>query len=298
MRNQISPRRVHAAFSHPVSPTSMIDAHQHFWSYTPAAYDWISESMQAIRRDFLPADLAPLAAAAGITGTVAVQARQSLEETDWLLALAASHPALVRGVVGWVPLREQGAGIAALLDSYATRPAFKGVRHVLQGEPDLYMADASFNAALAELPSRSLSYDLLVLARQLPAALALVDRHPNLPVVLDHIAKPVVSGPPPADWIKNLRALGRREHVCCKFSGVVTEVPGWQWTPDLLRPYFDAALEAFGPSRLMFGSDWPVCQVASDYLDWHRFVTACVAPLSDSERTAILGGNATRFYRL
>ena len=145
---------------------------------------------------------------------------------------------------------------------------------------------------------RGLSYDLLVFARQLPAAIALVDRHPALPVVLDHIAKPVVQGPPSVEWVHNLNELARRPQVSCKFSGVVTEVPGWQWTPELLRPYFDAALEAFGPSRLMFGSDWPVCQVAASYADWHRFVVTCVAPLSAGERAAILGGNATRFYRL
>ena len=275
-----------------------IDSHQHFWSYDPVHYDWIDASMRSIRRDFLPADLAPLATAVGITGTVAVQARQSLIETDWLLDLADVHPSLIKGVVGWVPLREHGALIGPILDAYAGRPALKGVRHVLQGEPDAYLADPSFNTALAQLAPRGLTYDLLVFARQLPAAIALVDRHPGLPIVLDHIAKPVVQGPPPAEWVKQLRELARRPHACCKLSGVVTEVPGWQWTPGLLRPYFDIALEAFGPSRLMFGSDWPVCQVAANYADWHRFVETCVAPLSVSERTAILGENAVRFYRL
>ncbi len=254
--------------------------------------------MRVIRRDFLPADLAPLAASAGIAGTVAVQARQSLDETEWLLDLAEANPALVRGVVGWVPLRAYGRLIGTTLGSFAGRPAFKGVRHVLQGEPDAYVEDPAFNAAVAELPARGLSYDLLVFARQLPAALGFVDRHPDLSVVLDHIAKPVVQGPPPAEWVKHLCELGRRERVHCKFSGVVTEVPGWKWTPELLRPYFEVVLEAFGPERVMFGSDWPVCQVAAGYLDWHRFVEDCVAPLSAGERAAILGGNAARFYRL
>ena len=275
-----------------------IDAHQHFWHYTTADYGWIDDSMSVIRRDFLPADLAPLASAAGLDGTVAVQARQCLAETDWLLDLARTHPALIRGIVGWVPLRDQGAAVAALLDRYGSHPAFKGVRHVLQGEPDAYMADPSFNAAVAELPRRGLSYDLLVFARQLPAALPFVDRHPDLSIILDHIAKPVVQGPPPADWVKHLRELARRPNVSCKFSGVVTEVPGWRWSPDLLRPYFDVALDAFGPSRLLFGSDWPVCQVAATYADWHRFVASCVAHLSSPEQAAILGGNATRLYRL
>lgn len=284
-------------FPHPVPPMK-IDAHQHFWAYDPAEYGWIDDSMKVIRRDFLPADLAAVAAQTGVSGTVAVQARQTLAETDWLLQLADANPALIRGVVGWAPLREKGARIDATLDAYASRPALKGLRHVLQGEPDAYMADASFNAAIARLPARGLSYDLLVFARQLPAAVAFVDRHPDLAIVLDHIAKPVVQGPPPAAWAADLRELARRERVFCKFSGVVTEVPGWRWTPELLRPYFEVALDAFGPSRLMFGSDWPVCQVAADYAAWHRFVEDCVAPLSPDERAAILGGNAAKFYRL
>lgn len=275
-----------------------IDAHQHFWRYDPVAYDWIDESMRAIRRDFLPPDLTPLATACGIAGSVAVQARQSLAETDWLLDLAAAHPHLIRGVVGWVPLRERGSAIDEILDTYANRPALKGVRHVLQGEPDDYFSSPAFHAALDRLAPHGLTYDLLIFARQLPLGIALVDRHPDLPVVLDHIAKPVVSGPPPENWKRDLRELARRENVMCKFSGVVTEVPGWAWSPTLLHPYFDAVLEIFGPRRLMFGSDWPVCQVAADYQDWHRFVADCVSPLSADERAAILGGNAARFYNL
>jgi L-fuconolactonase len=254
--------------------------------------------MQRIRRDFMPGDLLPLAKSVGIDGTVAVQARQTLQETDWLLSLADAHPSLIRGVVGWVPLREYGAKIESILARYESRERLKGVRHVLQGELDAYMEDGEFNAAVSVLPRRGLSYDLLIFAHQLPTALRFVDRHPNLHLVLDHIAKPVVRGLPPAEWVNNIRELARRDQVSCKFSGVVTEVPGWKWTPELLRPYFDVALEAFGPSRLMFGSDWPVCQVAAEYRDWVRFVESCVSQLSPSEQNAILGGNAARFYRL
>lgn len=276
-----------------------IDSHQHFWHYSAADYGWIGDNTRSIRRDFLPTDLAPQLAATGLDGTIAVQARQTLVETDWLLSLASDHP-LIKGVVGWVPIREQGSAIGGLLDRYAQEPAFKGVRHVLQGEPDAYMADASFNAGLREITARGLTYDLLIFAHQLPAALDFVDRHPNQPIVLDHIAKPVIEGPPPAEWVKHLRELARRDHVCCKFSGVVTEVraPGWSWTPELLRPYFDVVLEVFGPQRLMFGSDWPVCLVAADYVRWHGFVEACVAPLTPTENAAIFGGNAARFYNL
>lgn len=274
-----------------------IDAHQHFWRYSVAEYGWIEESMATIRRDFMPGDLAVALATAGLQGSVAVQARQTIAETEWLLQLAATH-AQIKGVVGWLPLAEQGARVGELLDRYAAHPRFKGVRHVLQAEPESYFADARFNDALEEVSARGLTYDLLIFARQLPAAIAWADRHPSLRIVLDHIAKPVVQGAPAREWREQLRELARRERICCKFSGVVTEVPGWRWTPELLRPYFDVVLEAFGPHRLMFGSDWPVCLVASDYARWFAFVEECVRPLSADERAAILGGTATAFYRL
>jgi L-fuconolactonase len=275
----------------------LIDAHQHFWRYSAAEYGWISDDMAAIRRDFLPTDLAPLLDASGIAGSVAVQARQAIAETEWLLALAADHPR-IKGVVGWLPLAESGSRIGAQLDRFAANPRFKGVRHVLQAEPDAFFGHAGFNAALREVAACGLSYDLLVFDAQLPVAIALADRHPSLRIVLDHIAKPVVQGTPPAAWRTQLRELARRENLCCKFSGVVTEVPGRQWTPELLRPYFEVALEAFGPARLMFGSDWPVCLVAAEYARWHGFVRDCVACLSPAERDAILGDTATGFYRL
>lgn len=272
-----------------------IDAHQHFWRYTPEEYDWISDDMGAIRRNFYPADLAPLLAAARVDGTVAVQARQLLEETMQLLEHTQRHP-FIRGVVGWVPLTDPK--ITRLLDELRGEKKLKGVRHVLQGEPDAFMTDPAFNAGLRAVTERGLSYDLLVRAPQLPAAIALVDRHPSLPFVLDHIAKPVISGAPPAEWRRDLAELARRPNVCCKFSGLVTEVPGRSWTPELLWPYFDVVLALFGPDRLMFGSDWPVCLVATEYTRWDRFIESCVTGLAPAERKGILGDTAARFYRL
>ncbi len=272
-----------------------IDAHQHFWRYTREEYSWIDEPMRAIRRDFLPPDLAPLLAATRLDGTIAVQARQTLAETHWLLELARAHP-LIKGVVGWVPLAEPGVG--ATLDELVRDPRFKGVRHVVQGEPAGFLEAPSFNAGVREITQRGLVYDLLVFARQLEEAARFVDRHPSQRFVLDHIAKPVVAGLPPAAWRHSLDELARRPNVACKFSGVVTEVPDWQWTPDLLRPYFEAVLEAFGPDRLMFGSDWPVCLVAAEYGRWFACVEACTAALSGSERQRILGGTAAAVYRL
>jgi len=275
----------------------IVDAHQHFWRYTAADFGWLDDSMAALRKDFLPVNLEPLLALAGIGGTVAVQARQTLVETEWLLELASRH-AFIKGVVGWVQLREKGARVCEELERFGAHAAFKGVRHVLQGEPDAYMNDKIFNQGIDALVEADLSYDLLVLARQLPASLGFVDRHPEQRIMLDHIAKPVISGAPPPEWVANIRELARRPHVLCKFSGVVTEVCGRQWSPALLRPYFDVVLDAFGADRLVFGSDWPVCLVASDYVRWRDFVVSCTASLTPAEQSAVFGGNAVRFYKL
>ena len=273
-----------------------IDAHHHFWRYTKAEYGWIDDAMQVIRRDFLPADLVATLKPHKIDGVVSVQARQTLEETRWLLTLAQEN-SFIRGVVGWVPLAE--AGVGGVLDELIGNPKFKGVRHVVQGEADpKFLEGAAFNAGLREMTARGLVYDLLIFARQLPASIAFVDRHPQQVFVLDHIAKPVVQGLPDPTWARNIRELARRENVYCKFSGVVTEVPGWQWTPELLRPYFDVVMEAFGPARLMFGSDWPVCLVAGEYARWIGFVDQCVAPLPADNRSRVLGGTAIEAYKL
>jgi len=274
-----------------------LDAHQHFWRYDAAEYDWIDDRMQTIRRDFLPVDLAPSLASAGLDGTVAVQARQSLAETEWLLQLSDTAP-WIKGVVGWVPLAQNGRSIIKLLDRFCPHARFRGVRHVLQAEPDAYFTNSGFNEALGEVARAGLTYDLLIVARQLPAALAWVDRHPSLRIVLDHIAKPLVSGMPSPEWRSHMHELARRPNLFCKFSGVITEVLNWHWTPELVRPYFDVVLEAFGPERLMFGSDWPVCLVAADYVRWHAIVESFLQPLTPPERAAIMGGTATAAYRL
>lgn len=273
-----------------------IDAHHHFWRYSPDEYAWIDDDMRTIRRDFLPHDLATTLMPHGVDGVVTVQARQSLEETCWLLDLARDNP-FIRGVVGWVPLAEKT--IASVLDGFSASSRLKGVRHVVQGEPDPgFLEREAFNAGIRELTARGLVYDILILSRQLDASITFVDRHPEQVFVLDHIAKPVVRGTPDAAWVAGIRELARRPNVYCKFSGVVTEVPGWSWTPRLLTPYFDVVLEAFGPGRLMFGSDWPVCLVATDYARWINFVEQSISALSAPERARILGGTAQEAYQL
>ncbi len=272
-----------------------LDAHQHFWCYTPAEFDWLEGPLTPLRRDFLPADLAPLLTASGIDGTIAVQARQTLQETRWLLSLAKSH-SFIRGVVGWVPLADPQIG--PMLDALTEENRLRGVRQVAQGQPPGFFDDPAFNAGIREVTARGLTYDLLIFAHQLEEATRLVGRHPQQAFVLDHIAKPVVQSVPPAAWRAQLQELARRENVCCKFSGVVTEVPGGEWTAALLRPYWEETLAAFGPHRLMFGSDWPVCLAASGYVRWHAFVTDCTTTLAPAERASVLGGTAAAFYRL
>lgn len=275
-----------------------IDTHQHLWRFDPDEYGWIGAAATALRRDYLHADLARELDAAGIDASVAVQARQSLAENDALLAEAAASARRIRGVVGWVDLAADN--VDDVLTRYAARPRFVGVRHVVQGEPDpAFLARPAFNRGIERLRAHGLVYDLLIHASQLPATMAFVDRHPSQPFVLDHIAKPtIVSGRFDTTWARDFREIAKRPHVTCKLSGVVTEVRDASWTPELLRPYLDLALEAFGPARLMFGSDWPVVRLRAEYGEWVRVVEAATAGWSPVERDAFWGGNAKRVYNL
>jgi L-fuconolactonase len=272
-----------------------IDAHQHFWRYTPAEYGWIDDSMAPIRRDFLPNDLATEIAAAGIDAVISVQARQTLDETEVLLEHAKANP-WIAAVVGWVPLVDPA--IADILALLATSPRLKGIRHVLQGEPEAYMDRAEFNAGIAQLHAANLTYDILIVHHQLPAAIRLVDRHPDQIFVLDHIAKPPIRDGELMPWARNLAEIARRPNVFCKLSGVVTEAGSTAWTYEQILPYMEAALEAFTPARLMFGSDWPVCRVATTYLDWVRTIDRFAAALSAGEREALFHTTAARAYRI
>jgi L-fuconolactonase len=272
-----------------------VDAHVHFWRYDPAEYGWIDDALAPLRRDFLPPDLAPLAAAAGIDGVVAVQARQSLDETAFLLDLADRHP-LVRGVVGWIDL--QVDDVAAQVARFRGRPLV-GLRHVVQDEPDdAFLLRPAFVRGVAALEDLGLAYDLLIRPRQLGAASELAARLPRQRFVLDHLAKPDIAGGGLTAWEPGLRRLADRPNVLAKLSGLVTEADWSTWTPETLRPYLDVAWDAFGPDRLMVGSDWPVCTVAGPY---GRVVGAAAAYVSDRparERDAVLGDNAARFWNL
>ena len=273
-----------------------IDAHQHFWCYRPETHAWITEAMPQLKRDFLPADLQPLLAAAGFDGSVAVQAQQSVAETEWLLQLAEQH-AFIRGVVGWVDLC--APDVADVLRRLAAHPRLRGVRHVVQDEPDdRFMLRPEFVRGIAALAQFRLTYDILIYARQLPAAVELVQRFPQQRFVLDHIGKPEIRDRHIAVWRDGMRALAAHPNVSCKLSGMVTEANWHGWKPSDFAAYLDVVFDCFGPQRLMIGSDWPVCTLAGSYGDVIAVVTDYISFLSPSERDAIRGGNAARFYGL
>jgi len=274
----------------------VIDAHHHFWQYDPAQYAWIDEVKSVLRRDFLPAHLAAEIAAAKVDGVVSVQARQTIDETGWLLDFADRNE-FIRGVVGWAPL--VSPRVVDDLARFSGRKKLKAVRHVLQDEPDdNYMLRADFNDGIRSLAQFGLAYDILIFERQLPQAIQLVDRHPTQVFVLDHVAKPRIGEGLLSPWRENIRELARRQNVYCKISGMATEADWRKWTPEQLRPYYDMVLEAFGPRRLMFGSDWPVCLLACEYRRWKDVVSNFIAPLSPAEQQRILGETAIEAYRL
>jgi len=276
--------------------TQRIDAHHHLWHYTPEEFGWIDDRMGRLRRDFLVDDFGQELSAAGWAGSVAVQARQSLQETDWLLSLA-DKSAFLRGVVGWAPIASDR--FPALLEELSSRPLLKGLRHVIQDEPDDdYILGAEFNRGVASMMGSGLAYDILILPRQLPAATQFVDRHPEQVFILDHIAKPPICSQEVEPWLRHITELARRENVYCKLSGVVTEADWSAWSINDLRPFADAVLEAFSPRRLMAGSDWPVCLLASSYGRWIDTLGDLLAGISQPERDRIFGETAIEAYHL
>lgn len=273
----------------------VIDSHHHFWNYDPVEYDWIDENMKIIRRSFLPGDLKAEIDLAGVDGVVSVQARQTVEETDALLTYANEN-GFIKGVVGWVPLAEPT--ISETLDRYNDAKKLKAVRHVVQGEAKGFLDGEAFNQGIEKLRKHNLVYDVLIFERQLEESIRFVDRHPDQAFVLDHIAKPQIKIDQLEPWKKNIQELSKRDNVTCKISGMVSEADYDNWTEDQLHPYLYTILEAFGPDRLMFGSDWPVCLVACGYKRWHDIIRKFIAPLSEYEQGAIMGGTAIRAYNL
>jgi len=273
-----------------------IDAHQHFWIYDQREYGWIDDSMAVLRRDFLPADLKPELERNGFQGCVVVQARQTLEETHWLLELVEQAP-FILGVVGWVDLRSPRVRFE--LESFAGASKLVGIRHIVQSEPDeRFLLQPDFLRGIAMLEEFDLTYDILIYTRHLPAAAEFVARFTRQRFVLNHMAKPPIKSGALDAWARGIQELAAFPNVYCKVSGLVTEADWQEWKPEHLRPYLDVAFECFGPSRLMIGSDWPVCTVATSYARVMDLVKDYLGKYTTNEREAVLGGNAAAFWRL
>lgn len=273
-----------------------IDAHQHFWYYNPAEYVWIDDSMKSLRRDYLPHDLLPQIEGSDFQGAVAVQVRQTLQETRWLLDLAAIHPWIV-GVVGWVDLRSPE--IRTQLTDLTHNPKLVGIRHIVQSEPDdRFLLRPDFLRGVSVLEEFNLAYDILIYPKHLPVAAEFVEQFPRQRFVLDHIAKPPIKSGEINAWAEGIARLAAFPNVFCKLSGLVTEADWQRWTPEQIRPYVDVTFELFGPDRLMIGSDWPVCLVAASYAKTVDVVKEYLVQKRPDCMDRVLGGNAQRFWSL
>jgi L-fucono-1,5-lactonase len=274
----------------------IVDSHQHFWQVGRFDYPWMKPELGVLYRDYLPPELGPLLADTGVSKTVLVQASNTLDETRWLLSLANDYP-FIGGVVGWIDLA--GDHAAAELDEFANHPKFKGVRHLVESEPDDdWLIQPEVRRGLRTLAGRGFSYDLLVHTRHLKYASRIAQELPELRLVLDHLAKPPIARREIEEWTREFRDIADCPNVSCKLSGLVTEADWHHWKPEDLRPFVDKALECFGPKRLMFGSDWPVCLLAATYEQILESLQWLLAELSHEERKRIFAENAEDFYGL
>lgn len=273
----------------------VIDAHQHFWKYHPDTHHWINDEMAVIRKDFLPADLAPVLKQHGVDGCIAVQADQSEAETDFLVSLANEND-WIKGVVGWVDLCADK--IRERLQYYCQVPVVKGFRHILQAEDPAFMLKPEFLRGIGALQEYGFTYDILVYPRHLPAVQQLVKQFPDQRFVIDHIAKPDISKGVMEEWVKNIQAIAAFPNLYCKVSGMVTEANWSCWKKEDLYPYLDMVTESFGTDRLLYGSDWPVCLLAASYERMMEPVKEYYSNFSATEQAALFGGNAAAFYHV
>jgi len=270
-----------------------IDSHQHFWNYDPIKHSWIDDNMSTIRKSFLPSDLKKVYQENGVDGCVAVQADQTLEETDFLLDLASKND-FIKGVVGWVDLR--APNIDSVLESYKDSEKLKGIRHIVQGEADHnFLIRPNFLNGISKLENHNLVYDILIFPHQLGAAIEFVKKFPNQKFVIDHIAKPYIKDCFYEGWAVLMKEISNYENVLCKLSGMTTEADYKTWSPAQIHPYMELVLNAFGSERIMFGSDWPVCLVAGNYTTTKDLVSNFISNLSKDEQSAIMGENAIQF---
>jgi L-fuconolactonase len=271
-----------------------IDAHQHFWKYNTSDYSWINDQMGILKGDFLPEDLFPVIKTMGIDGTIAVQARQSLEETRWLLNLAHEND-FIRGVVGWLDLCSPK--IESQLDEFSKNSKLVGIRHVVHDEADDHFMDRSdFQNGISLLSKYNLGYDLLIFPKHLPLATKLVRKFPRQKFILDHIAKPNIKAHILYPWKTEISLLAELPNVFCKLSGMVTEADWEHWKPEDFTSYLDTVFNSFGEDRLMIGSDWPVCLVAGRYKEVMSIVIEYCKVSGPNSLEKIMGGNCRKFY--
>lgn len=279
-----------------MSDIKRIDCHHHFWHYSPEKFPWITPERMVVGRDFLPDEFSEVLASGQVDSSVVIQNFRTLEETDWLLE-AAGENKWIEAVVGWFPLAE--SNIESIVERYAADPLIVGAREILQ-YPDVApcFEDAGFHQGLNCLAKYDLTYDLLIGPWQMKESIQLIDTHPDLKIALCHMGKPPIVEGDLKEWSADFREMAKRPNVTCKFSGLPLEAKLPDWTEADLQPCIDLALEVFGPDRLMFGSDWPPCLMATTYERWIKVVEAAVANLSHHEQAAIWSGTAKRFYGL
>jgi L-fuconolactonase len=274
----------------------IIDAHQHFWQYDPAVHGWIDDDMQVLKKDFMPPDLKLILDEARVDGCVAIQADQTEQETEFLLKLATRYD-FIKGVVGWLDL--QADDIKEKLNQYHQYKYLKGLRHTVQDEPDdRFLLRSDFLRGMQALQPFDLTYDLLIFPRHLPVAVEFASKFPDQKFVLDHIAKPEIKNHKIQVWENGIRELANHSNIYCKISGMVTEADWKKWKPEDFRPYLDVTFDAFGPGKIMFGSDWPVCTVAASYEQVLFIVKNYIQQFSSEEQEKIMGENAGEFYNL
>lgn len=270
----------------------ILDAHQHFWKFDPVRDAWIDDSMQVIRKDFLPSDLEPILKENNVDGCIAVQADQSETETQFLLDLASKHN-FVKGVVGWVNLLS--GNVEDRLAYFSQDRNLKGIRHIVQAEAEGFMLRPDFINGIGKLQQFDLTYDILVYHNQLPEAIKLVEKFPDQPFVLDHIAKPEISNGLNSEWKQNIEELGKNGNVYCKLSGLVTETKDFKWTEDDFKPFLEVVTGAFGVNRIMFGSDWPVCLLSATYQEVLQIIENHIPKEHQSK---VFYRNTTKFYNI
>ena len=273
----------------------IIDSHQHFWNYNPERDTWIDESMQVLKKNFLPKNLKPILINNGIDGCISVQADQSYQETEFLLKCASNNK-FIKGVVGWVDLCSPN--LEKKLEKYTSDKMFKGVRHIVQSESPEYLLRKDVKSGISKLSKFNLTFDLLVTPIQLQSAIKLVKIFPNQKFVLDHIAKPRISEPLNKTWVSDIINLSKYSNVFCKISGLVTETKGYNFSETDFLPFLDVIFKYFGFDRIMYGSDWPVCLLAADYKKVLEIISNYLMSYDSKIREKIMGTNAKIFYNL